>query len=293
MNKKVFLYLQNLKGLKCLLSTIDTYGHEIISGVQYDTDTHVLNDYSDDIVSILKKYKIPYSHRKDHVIGPGAEDLSIAIGWRRLIENHSNLIIFHDSLLPRLRGFNPLVTALMNKDPEIGATALWASQAYDQGTIVNQASVKIDYPITIFEATEKIADLYVKIMTPIIRDYLQGNAPIGNIQNESRATYSIWRDDDDYTINWNDSAQNISHLINCLGEPYLGAKATYMEKTVRIHSARIVPDVVIENRCPGKIFSLNQNRPIVICGTGMIELVEIRDNERQSVAIKLLRTRFS
>ena len=58
------------------------------------------------------------------------------------------MIIFHDSLLPKYRGFAPLVNSLINQEKEIGVTAIKASQNYDEGDTVTD-NIGNDYDVTI------------------------------------------------------------------------------------------------------------------------------------------------
>ena len=94
---------------------------------------------------------------------------SIAIAWRWLIpiETHNTLIILHDSLLPKYRGFAPLVNMLINHEPSIGVTALFANEEFDRGDIICQKSDSVVYPIRIDEAIEKVSKLYVEIVLDI------------------------------------------------------------------------------------------------------------------------------
>jgi methionyl-tRNA formyltransferase len=76
-------------------------------------DKNFLNDYSTDIKNYCISNNINFI-LQNKTIDNGNVDYSIAIGWRWLIKVDSKLIVFHDSILHRLRGFNPLVTSLIN-----------------------------------------------------------------------------------------------------------------------------------------------------------------------------------
>ena len=55
-------------------------------------------------------------------------ELALAIGWKKLINSsYQQVVVLHDSLLPKYRGWNPLLTALINGDSRIGSTALIAN----------------------------------------------------------------------------------------------------------------------------------------------------------------------
>src|SRR5215470_10289952 len=53
-----------------------------------------------------------------------AADLVLMAGWQWMAsEVDRRFVVFHDSLLPKLRGFNPTVTALIAGETQIGVTA--------------------------------------------------------------------------------------------------------------------------------------------------------------------------
>ena len=84
----------------------------------------------------------------------------IVAGWRWLLPSTEKLIVLHDSLLPRYRGFNPLVSQLIDKEERLGVTAFFASDRYDCGDIINQPSIKVSYPLKINEAIERVCNCY-------------------------------------------------------------------------------------------------------------------------------------
>ena len=69
--------------------------------------------------------------------------------------------MFHDSLLPKYRGFAPLVKGLICGETRFGVTALFGASQYDAGDILFQASVGITYPIAISDLITRVADCYV------------------------------------------------------------------------------------------------------------------------------------
>src|SRR5262249_2153804 len=74
----------------------------------------------------------------------------VCIGWRYLIPDAAirhlggEVIIAHDSLLPRLRGFAPLPTALIIGEKETGVTFLRVGKGVDDGDILWQRRITID-----------------------------------------------------------------------------------------------------------------------------------------------------
>lgn len=288
-SKAIKVFATGLKGLKTVQGLrIKTNKITVIIG----KDTNVKNDFSDEIEAYCKQENIKYYFStKDadkHEFG-----LAVAAGWQRMIFDipFSALIVFHDSLLPRYRGFNPLVTALLNKDDCVGVTALMAADKYDRGDILSQVKVPVEYPITIEDAIIMVSDAYFNIAGEIYDLFISGQLH-GIPQDESLATYSLWRDSDDYAINWHLDSHAIERHVNSVGYPYLGASSFVDGALVRIRKVALVNDVFIENRVPGKIIFFEKNMPVVVCGQGLLRLESIEDDNRNVFEINKLRTRL-
>jgi methionyl-tRNA formyltransferase len=201
------------------------------------------------------------------------------------------LIVFHDSLLPKYRGFNPLVSALLNKDDAVGVTALTAAEKYDCGDIIVQIKIPVEYPILISTAIEKVAEAYFQISKDIYERFLNAEL-VGRPQNNKLATYSLWRDELDYLIDWSLTAEDIQLLVNSVGYPYLGASTTLNDDLIRIKKVTLIDDLVIENRTPGKIIFFDEKMPVVVCGKGLLRLDVIENNDGKLFMVEKLRTRF-
>lgn len=290
MKGKITLYLMGYKGYKVLESISDSsFVH--VAAVVGATDKNIQDDCYEDIKRVCKEKNIAFHNRKENI--PLTSEYAIAISWRWLIDIHSvKLIILHDSLLPKYRGFNPLVSALLNKEEKIGVTALFASEQYDRGDIIKQASRDIKYPIKIEEAIEMISFAYIELAEYILANIENLSS---YVQDEAKVSYSLWRDEEDYSIDWNCSSEYIKRLIDAVGYPYLGAKTIVnKEDCIRIIDAEIVEDVHIENRQVGKIIFLEEGKPIIVCGTGLLKInTSVYDTQQKPYVFTKLRSRFT
>lgn len=280
------------KGLATLQSFISDISSTYISYIVVAKDRNVTNDYYDEIIELATSLQIPVYERSQAV--PPATHL-IAVSWRWLIESSANqqLIVFHDSLLPRYRGFAPLPSALINGDRQIGVTALLASEEYDRGPVICQEAIEIEYPIKVSEAIELLVPCYknlaIKVADSIIQDDMKSFP-----QNEAEATYSLWRDNEDYFIDWTWDADRIQRFVDALGFPYKGAATTIDGETYRIRDCATLPDVKIENRTVGKVIFMQKESPVVVCGTGLLKITTINKENSSANALPIprFRTRF-
>ena len=289
MNNCITIYLMTIKGFQVLDYLINNNKIHLIKNVIIGKDEHLINDFSREIEDLCYLNNVQFYY-KGNSFEEGS--YSIAISWRWIIKTKSQLIVFHDSLLPKYRGFAPLVNALINFESKIGVTALYATENYDEGDIIDQEMIPVKYPITIKNAIDLITPLYSKICFKILNNLELNNKLITIKQNHKNASYSLWRDEEDYHIDWSMDSKNIEQFILSLGYPYKGAYSLIGDLKIRIESVKLENDIKIENRKPGKVIFVHNNEPIVICGKGLLRITKMLDNNNNIYTINKFRTRF-
>ncbi len=273
MNKIVF-YLMNEKGLFVLKNFLTDFTVDNIAFIVISEDKAIEKDYYNNIVMHCEKNFIKWYNKNDNI--PEFNGYKFAIGWRWLISDTKKLIVMHDSILPKYRGFAPLVSMLTNGEDELGVTALFASEDYDKGNIIAQEKTHIIYPIRIQDAIDIVSPLYYKLIKKIFNWILSEEKILGTVQEERLATYSLWRDEKDYFIDWNNNSQYIRRKVDAVSSPYLGAR-TYLDNNIVIIDEVIeCQDLVIENRDVGKIIFYDHGYPVVVCGEGLIKIIKAR-----------------
>jgi methionyl-tRNA formyltransferase len=263
---------------------------EAVVGAQ---DKNVVSDRYEDIQEICKKNNTAFFERSSEF--SIKTKYSLAVSWRWMIDAHdTKLIVLHDSLLPRYRGFNPLVSALLNRDETIGVTALYATGEFDRGEVIAQSESRISYPIQIQEAINTVVENYKELAVFIADALTSGKQMPSTPQDESKATFSLWRDDEDYLIPWSESADYVKRFIDTVGFPYRGAASIVDGTMVRIFQAEIVEDVTIENRTPGKVIFMKDSFPVVVCGRGLLMIKEAMDagTAKSILPLSRFRVRF-
>jgi methionyl-tRNA formyltransferase len=250
---------------------------DLIEAVIVSEDRSINKDYYDEITTYCESKNIIWYDKKTTNALQG--DISIAISWRWMIDDGRKLIILHDSILPRYRGFNPLVSMLINGEQEIGVTALFASNKYDEGNIIFQKKERIFYPIKIQEAINVVSRHYSEIIQNIL-DIISLGLDLPSVpQDEESASYSLWRDEEDYFIDWHKNASLIKRFVDAVSHPYKGASTLLSDTLVRILEVEEVSDVCIENRTPGKIIFFEGNFPVVVCGKGLLKIITMVSDE--------------
>jgi len=282
---KFRLLLAGYKGYKFLEKIVkDNYTIDFIeSVVSYKGKNKFFGDIekicNEENITLYLRSELDVLKYKEHLI-------NLTIGWQYIITgNTDDVIIFHDSLLPLYRGWNPTVTALINGDGYAGTTALLPGYEFDCGHIIDQYEYEIVEDMTIREAYEEVTHCNVLMFMNLRSHFEETNElPKAVPQNEVLATYSIWKDKEDYLIDWNWSAEKIVRFINAVGFPYEGATSLGIpyegDDYPIIEEAMIYyPEIKIVNNTPGKIFEFNeQGYPVVTCGKGMVSIEKMTIN---------------
>ena len=243
MNDRFVLFLVGPKGYAVLEEFCRQNLELSVRSVVVAKEKNVISGYYEKILDLCQCKKIKCIDRSQVNLVDFKDITMIAAGWRWLLPSTDKLIVLHDSLLPRYRGFNPLVSQLINEEKKLGVTAFFANERYDSGDIINQACVEVTYPLKIGEAIEKVCKCYQICISGIIQ-FHQKNLPLPRkSQNESDATYSVWRDELDYWVKWSDDSEKICRFVDAVGIPYKGARSSINGKIVIIKEVATVPDL--------------------------------------------------
>mgnify|MGYP006415579869 FL=1 len=292
--EKIAFYIMNSKGWYVLSQFLEEFDPFNIAYIVSEQDINLKNDPYPQLEKLAKKYDIPFYKRAafNVEVENKFQGYKFAIGWRWVIKNQHNLIVFHDSLLPKYRGFSPLVNSLINGEKQGGVTALFADVKYDEGEIILQASTQFEYPITIENAIQKIEPLYFDLVLQIYKILGQGKLLTSLPQKHTDASFSLWLDTEDYFIDWSWSAEKIKRFIDSVGFPYDGAKSKLNGTVVIIEKAEVVKDVVVEHRDRhvGKVIFIEES-PVIVCTKGLLKLRKISDLGRQAMQINF-RSKF-
>lgn len=284
------------KGFEVTKSLTSGQLKNVIEHVVIGKDQSIEEDFSTRIENYCLEKNIQYSFRNEHFT-PKNDNYVFAISWRWMIDHpESRLIVFHDSLLPKYRGFAPLVNSLINGESEIGVSAILGAKEYDRGALIGQAKKHVAYPIKIQEAIDLNMENFLTLANEIAETVLLGK-DIESTPQTGAPTYSIWRDEKDYFINWNDSAEQIKRFVDAVGKPYSGARTkTSRGDTIIVEEVTVVPDVFCELRHIGKVIFVEDGNPVIICGKGLIKICSAKyetEGQKSFLPMKGFRLRFS
>lgn len=170
--------------------------------------------------------------------------LIFMVSWRYLVPESiysratQGAYVFHDSMLPKYRGFAPTVWAMLNGESSTGVSLFEVVDAVDAGDIIDQKVVSIDLTDTIAEVVEKVTQTYLELIT-VNFDALVNGTVQPTPQNHDDATFTCKWTPDDSLIDWNRSSQDIYNMIRATTKPYPGAFCYLDGKKLTIWSAEL------------------------------------------------------
>ena len=281
---KIIFAGNNLRSYKCLNYLVKK------KVVPFLIIAHKKNDktkYFKNLRFLAKKLKIKCispsnmnSNVSKNIIKKNKPDLMIMCGYSQNILKKNIFQIpkfgtwnLHASDLPKYRGAAPLNWAIINNENKIGISIIQLDSTIDGGDIICKKILKLKKNETIGSLTEKVNDLYPKILfNEIIK---LKNGKLKKIkQNEKKATYFTKRYPEDSYLNFNImNADKIQRVINASAFPYTSAFFFYKKKKLSVNPKT----QIIKNSfgIPGRIIKKDKNSITIVCKKNAIKIHEI------------------
>ena len=282
------LYISGYKGLKtlqyCFINNLN------INKVFF-YKSNISNQFYKNIRNFCEKNKINFKQISTKNISKFRTSknlVSFFIGWQFKMNFLNNSYVFHDSLLPSYIGHSPTVSALINGEKIVGFSIFKPDDDIDSGKIIYQKEYRIKYPIKIYDVYKKITKgIFQSIKIIINKNKIKFK------KKKYNKSFAIWRDSMDYFINWNNNSNYLQRFVNSLDCPYDNAKAIYNNKIIKVYNCKIIKDKKFAEYHPGKIVTIDNNAPIVMCKNGLIQLTETKYLNGKKVIFTSIRKRFS
>lgn len=252
-----------------------------------EDDEHEVQ-WSERIVDLLKAHDIPNcvgksfrSKKLKDFISEVLPDIILVENWRTLIPDNiiskaKHVIVFHESLLPKYRGFAPLAWPIINDEQETGVSMFFISDRVDAGDIIEQKRIPIGDEDTSYDLFLKTYEAYWALIRDNLPKLIEGKLEVFP-QKEEDATYACMRTPEDGHINWAHPTRSIYNHIRALAPPFLpGAYSFYDGKKIAIKKA-VVPEnqPVYVGRIPGRIVEIGGQYVSVLTGDGIIHIEQI------------------
>ena len=274
----VFLGSKQL-GLSCALAIEKIIGERLSAVITFDD--------SNDSRSRLREFVSSFSKVPVHVLTKNVElesllaslqpDLVFVSGWYWIISERvlalpaMGFYGIHPSLLPKYRGFAPLVWGMINGEKTLGFSLFKFTVGVDEGPIYAQRSFVVDDTDYIGDVLEKLERESILCLEECFCPLLQGTLN-PQIQNHELATFAAQRLPKDGKIHWGNSQHDIYNFIRAQSRPYPGAYTLYEAEQITVWRASKF--IATYYGTPGQLAGFDGERAIIICGDNKALLLE-------------------
>jgi len=220
-----------------------------------------------------------------------AAHLLVIAGYGRILPNDVLAaarimpINVHTSLLPKFRGASPVEGAILAGEPESGVTIMRVTERMDAGPILLQRKIPLAPDDTQGSLKAKLAELggfaLLDSLTLLRRGELTETE-----QDENLATYTSPITKEHAVIDWEADAGRIERMVRAY-DPWPVARTKLGQEELLVWRSRLVnhpeESTGSTTALPGTLIKLKPG-PIVKCGEGLLELVEVQAPGRRRVA---------
>jgi methionyl-tRNA formyltransferase len=173
----------------------------------------------------------------------------------------------HASLLPRWRGAAPIQRAIEAGDALTGITIMQMDEGLDTGAMLLAEAVPITGDDTAATLHDRLADLGAGLIVKALE-----SQPPSTPQPADGVTYARKIEKAEGPIDWSQAAEVIERRVRAF-DPFPGASFNVSGERVKLWRARVTPWVA---GSPGEVVLLDEERIIVRCGDGALELLTVQ-----------------
>jgi len=203
-----------------------------------------------------------------------APDLSVVVAYGHILPREvidlpaRGTVNIHASLLPALRGADPIRAAVRQGLAETGVTIMRMVPALDAGPIVLAAPTPIADDETYGELQLRLSELGALALVEALA-LMSVGAGRDTPQDDAQATYAPKVEREDARVRWDGAADDVARTVRAF-DPRPGAFTTLHGGEVKLFGARTVadrPPTDAREPAPGTVLTLG-DAMLVACGAG-------------------------
>ena len=176
----------------------------------------------------------------------------------------------HGSLLPRWRGAAPIQRAVQAGDAESGVTVMRMEAGLDTGPML----LKVITPICAEDTGGSLHDRLAEMGPPAVIQAIAGLAAgtlVGEVQDDSLATYAHKLNKDEARIDWTRPAIELERLVRAFN-PWPITHSTLNGEALKVLAASLAQG----KGTPGEILGASKDGLIVACGEQALCLTRLQ-----------------
>lgn len=185
----------------------------------------------------------------------------------------------HASLLPALRGADPIRAAIRDGLDETGVTIMQMVEALDAGPILLQMRTPIGPDTTYGELAMRLSELGALALIEALAIISVGQSQ-PEPQDDTNATYAPRTTRADALIDWTSGCEIVSRTIRA-HDPVPGAHSTQRGSEVKLYAARAAME---GSGSPGEVLDVGDTMRVA-CGEGAVEVGEVQPAGRRRIPV--------
>jgi methionyl-tRNA formyltransferase len=183
----------------------------------------------------------------------------------------------HFSLLPALRGANPVARAILEGLRVTGVTTMRMDEGLDTGPILLQREEPIHDEDDAGSLGIRLAELGGRLLVETLDGLAAGRIP-ERAQDDAGATMAPRFGPEEEWLDWNEPAQDVWRRIRALA-PQPGGRARFRQRVVKVLGGRPVPG----SGPAGQVVEARRGL-VVAAGTGAVALEEVLPEGRRRMS---------
>lgn len=176
----------------------------------------------------------------------------------------------HASLLPRWRGAAPIQRAVQAGDAESGVTVMRMEAGLDTGPML----LKVSTPISGDDTGGSLHDRLAQMGPPAVLQAIAGldaGTLLGDVQDDSLATYAHKLNKDEARIDWQQPAVELERLVRAFF-PWPITHSLLAGEALKVLAAHVCEG----QGAPGQIISASKEGLVVACGSQALCLTRLQ-----------------
>jgi methionyl-tRNA formyltransferase len=211
-----------------------------------------------------------------------AADAMVVVGYGQIIPQSVidmvpyGIVNVHGSLLPKYRGAGPIQWAIVNGETVTGVTAMRIDAGLDTGDMLLKAETAIGPEENAIELGQRLSVMGAHLLVETLERIRE---LVPEKQDPAQATYAPLLKKEDGLIDWQQPGLAIHNRVRGL-QPWPGAYTAFRKGKLHLWQTR--PHLrPAHHPAPGHFLTLKP--PVVCCGEGALELIEVQLEGRKRI----------
>lgn len=209
-------------------------------------------------------------------------DFGIIVSKHTITSFELGIINSHFSLLPQLRGADPITFAILEGRSKTGVSLMCIDEGMDTGKLITYRSLPIASDETSITLTDRLITMSDELLREFVPKYILGTVTPRSQPHPDRATYTRKLTKADGIIDWNEPADMIERKIRAF-QPWPRARTQIGKIDVIITSALVLSNP--PTLAPGTL-SIHDQSLDIHTGNGILRITRLQPAGKKEMPIE-------